>query len=77
MSTGLDIEDPVADAILADLKKAESLNVICATWQHLAEWIRRGDADEKRVANAEWVRRAGKPYPYHPSYDGDTYPEGD
>jgi len=40
----------------------------------LAYWITRGNKYERESANFEWERRVGKPFPYHPSYDDNTYP---
>jgi len=40
----------------------------------LAKLILYGNKDEKLVANAEWKRRTGKKFPYHPSFQGNRYP---
>jgi len=40
----------------------------------LSKLILYGNKNEKLVANAEWKRRTGKKFPYHPSFEGDRYP---
>ncbi len=42
---------------------------------HLAKLIQYGNDNDKEIASEEWVHRFRKPYPYHPSYENERYPE--
>ena len=50
------------------------LDLPCADTYTLAKFIQYGNKYEKESAMFEWKRRIGKPFPYHPSYENDTYP---
>jgi hypothetical protein len=41
----------------------------------LAQFVRLPRLGQIEKAKAEWLRRFGKQYPYHPSYENNTYPE--
>lgn len=67
-----------------DLKPSREINIVKLTRgdlvyadiHFLAKLIQYGQADEKEAAEFEWEKRIGKPFPYHPSYDDDTWMSG-
>ena len=62
--------------IMKRILRLSALDFPCADTYTLAKFILQGSKDEKESAQFEWEKRMGKPFPYHPSYENDTYPTG-
>ncbi|KKL63074.1 hypothetical protein LCGC14_2178770 [marine sediment metagenome] len=61
---------------MKQMQHISDLDFSCADTYTLAKFILQGNKNEKGAAGFEWEERTGKPFPYHPSYDDDTYPVG-
>lgn len=44
-----------------------------ADTHYLAKLIQFGTKGDRKVASAEWHKRLGRPFPYHPSHENERY----
>ena len=56
-----------------DLVKITRGDLLYTDNYSLSKLIQFGTDAEKSCAGSEWERRTGKPFPYHPSYENDSY----
>jgi len=72
------IENEIPDFVKAEIFKCdvelERGDMKYADTYFLAKLIMHGNEKEKVVARAEWLKRTGSEFPYHPSFEGNEYP---